>query len=199
MRIGRGRGRRTAAAPTRVARGRGRSGGTALRLRAVRTTRSREYAEVAFALSARAFALSARRRMGSQACVARPRRRPFAGWPPPCSISAFRRRRSRGCMPADRAACRGACFAPGKATPAYGLLRDCIAPIMLGAEDRVGSTTLLPKVAARLVAACKAANSRFGQPHGGEARRTARLGAPPAAGNKEMPCAQPAGVRHRSL
>ena len=52
----------------------------------------------------------------------------------------------------------------GGAGAGNGLQVDCIAPIMRGTFQRPKSSRPLPPIDARVVAACKAENPRFGEP-----------------------------------
>ena len=62
------------------------------------------------------------------------------------------------------AACTRAGFVEGGARAGNGLLADCIVPIMRGTFQRPKSSRPLPPIDARVVAACKAENPRFGEP-----------------------------------
>jgi N-acetylglucosamine-6-sulfatase len=72
------------------------------------------------------------------------------------------------------AACRDAGFAPGRAMEGAGLMVDCVNPLMQGTAQRSKASKPLPPRDAQMVAACKAANSNFGQ---GKAKQ-AGLGPP---------------------
>jgi hypothetical protein len=63
-----------------------------------------------------------------------------------------------------RAACEAAGFRQGGASSGTGLQVDCVIPIMQGIAQPAAAARPLPQVAARVVAACKERNSRFGQP-----------------------------------
>jgi len=73
-----------------------------------------------------------------------------------------------GCGPANpqenapctqiRTACTQAGFRQGLAKEGFGLMVDCIRPIMQGMPQRAKATKPLPKIDAELIAACKAAN-----------------------------------------
>jgi hypothetical protein len=57
-----------------------------------------------------------------------------------------------------RTACTQAGFRQGFAKEGFGLMVDCIRPIMQGVPQRAKATKPLPKIDAELIAACKAAN-----------------------------------------
>jgi N-acetylglucosamine-6-sulfatase len=62
------------------------------------------------------------------------------------------------------AACQNAGFVQGGAKLGNGLQVDCVQPIMQGKVVEHKAGKLLPQIDPQLVAACKAKNSRFGQP-----------------------------------
>jgi hypothetical protein len=72
--------------------------------------------------------------------------------------------RNQGACVQIRAACQTAGFAAGGARTGAGIEVDCIIPIMQGTSQRPRASKPLPSVDPQLVADCKAANPRFGQP-----------------------------------
>jgi hypothetical protein len=61
------------------------------------------------------------------------------------------------------AACSDAGFKAGSAKEGFGLMADCVDPIMQGVPQRAKATKPLPPIDAKLIAACKAKNPDFGQ------------------------------------
>ena len=62
-----------------------------------------------------------------------------------------------------RTACAQAGFKAGAAKQGFGLMADCVHPLMQGVPQRAKATRPLPQIDAQLIAACKAANPDFGQ------------------------------------
>jgi hypothetical protein len=60
------------------------------------------------------------------------------------------------------AACQQAGFLRGGGKRGFGLVLDCIQPIMLGVAQGVPGTMRLPQIDPQLVAACKQQNPNFG-------------------------------------
>jgi hypothetical protein len=65
--------------------------------------------------------------------------------------------------PQIKTACTQAGFKQGFAKEGFGLMVDCIRPIMQGVPQRAKATKPLPAIDATLVASCKATNPNFGQ------------------------------------
>jgi hypothetical protein len=62
-----------------------------------------------------------------------------------------------------QAACTDAGFKQGSAKEGFGLVMDCIRPVMQDAPQRAKAAKPLPQIDAKLIAACKATNPNFGQ------------------------------------
>jgi hypothetical protein len=91
------------------------------------------------------------------------------------------------------AACLWAGFVPGGVRAGVGLRADCIEPILQG-RRRLGPSGLpLPRIDPRIVAACRARNTKFGAdeplggPMGPPGTMPPRYGAPPPPGNGPPP------------
>jgi hypothetical protein len=66
------------------------------------------------------------------------------------------------------AACTQAGFVPNGTKRGFGIMSDCIRPIMLGTSQRVQATKALPQIDPQVVAACKERDPNFGK--GGRAK-----------------------------
>jgi N-acetylglucosamine-6-sulfatase len=83
------------------------------------------------------------------------------------------------------AACQRAGFVRGGATAGEGLIADCIRPILQGTAQPPKASKPLPRVDAKLVAACRAENPALGRAKGGASERESPSLAkqPPPAGD----------------
>jgi hypothetical protein len=75
-----------------------------------------------------------------------------------------------------RTACIQAGFKAGAAKDGFGLMSDCVHPVMQGLPPRAKAAKPLPQIDAQLIAACKANNPDFGQ--------RKRAPSPPSGGNE---------------
>ena len=101
-----------------------------------------------------------------------------------------------------RAACLAADFAAGGAKEGTGILIDCVSPIMQGTAQRPKATKPLPQVDAEAVAACKAANPKFGQPKAKQPDKTGQplpVSPPVLVAQNKPPQAPPSGTKRPNI